>query len=207
MIKLYEHPFSPYVQKVKIALYEKNVPFEVEIPNAFSGGATDFGKTNPRLEVPALVPPPPILLPLTIQASKPTPQRDLLEETQKNRKPDHLKPPIIEVGPQRMDRTTVGATISLQQECFLKPIKKPAHITMTPQPWASALRTPRGTRPRILPSYLLQELDIDMKIQYQRSMLWGITEDTTPGREYTLGYPFSFPSTYSEKKKDLYNKQ
>ena len=55
MIKLYEHPFSPYVQKVKIALYEKNVPFEVEIPNAFSGAATDFGKTNPRLEVPALV--------------------------------------------------------------------------------------------------------------------------------------------------------
>ncbi|HYL59921.1 MAG TPA: glutathione S-transferase family protein [Candidatus Acidoferrales bacterium] len=55
MIKLYEHPFSPYVQKVKIALYEKNVPFEVEIPNAFSGAPTDFANTNPRLEVPALV--------------------------------------------------------------------------------------------------------------------------------------------------------
>lgn len=55
MIKLYEHPFSPYVQKVKISLYEKKVPFEVEIPNAFSGGATDYGKSNPRLEVPALV--------------------------------------------------------------------------------------------------------------------------------------------------------
>jgi glutathione S-transferase len=55
MIKLWEHPFSPYVQKVKISLYEKNIPFETEIPNAFSGGATDFGKSNPRLEVPALV--------------------------------------------------------------------------------------------------------------------------------------------------------
>jgi glutathione S-transferase len=55
MIKLYEHPFSPYVQKVKIAMYEKNIPFEAEIPNAFSGGPTDYGKRNPRLEVPALV--------------------------------------------------------------------------------------------------------------------------------------------------------
>jgi len=55
MPKLYEHPFSPYVQKVKIALYEKNVAFEVEVPDAFSGAPTEFGKTNPRLEVPALV--------------------------------------------------------------------------------------------------------------------------------------------------------
>ena len=55
MLKLYEHPFSPYAQKVKIALYEKNVPFELEVPNAFAGGASEYGKTNPRLEVPALV--------------------------------------------------------------------------------------------------------------------------------------------------------
>jgi glutathione S-transferase len=55
VIKLYEHPFSPYVQKVKIAMYEKNIPFEAEIPNAFSGAPTDFGKSNPRLEVPALI--------------------------------------------------------------------------------------------------------------------------------------------------------
>jgi glutathione S-transferase len=55
MIKLYEHPFSPYVQKVKISLYEKNVPFETEIPDAFSGAPTDYGASNPRLEVPALV--------------------------------------------------------------------------------------------------------------------------------------------------------
>lgn len=55
MIKLYEHPFSPYVQKVKIALHEKNREFETEIPDAFSGAPTKFGETNPRLEVPALV--------------------------------------------------------------------------------------------------------------------------------------------------------
>jgi glutathione S-transferase/RNA polymerase-associated protein len=55
MIKLYEHPFSPYVQKVKISLYEKNIPFVTEIPVAFSGAATDFGKDNPRLEVPTLI--------------------------------------------------------------------------------------------------------------------------------------------------------
>lgn len=55
MLKLFEHPFSPYVQKVKIAFYEKNVAFEVEVPDAFSGAPTQFGKTNPRLEVPALV--------------------------------------------------------------------------------------------------------------------------------------------------------
>jgi len=55
MIKLYEHPFSPYVQKVKIAMYEKNIPFEAEIPNAFSGAPTDYGKDNPRLEVPTLI--------------------------------------------------------------------------------------------------------------------------------------------------------
>jgi len=55
MIKLYEHPFSPYVQKVKIAMYEKNIAFAAEIPNAFSGGATDYGKDNPRLEVPTLI--------------------------------------------------------------------------------------------------------------------------------------------------------
>src|SRR5271167_1525474 len=55
MLKLYEHPFSPYVQKVKIALYEKSVAFEVEVPDAFSGAPTQFARTNPRLEVPALV--------------------------------------------------------------------------------------------------------------------------------------------------------
>ncbi len=55
MLKLYEHPFSPYVQKVKISLYEKGIPFEAEVPDAFSGAPTKFGELNPRLEVPTLV--------------------------------------------------------------------------------------------------------------------------------------------------------
>ncbi len=55
MLKLYEHPFSPYAQKVKIALYEKSLPFDLEVPSAFSGAPTDYGRINPRLEVPALV--------------------------------------------------------------------------------------------------------------------------------------------------------
>ena len=31
MIKLFEHPLSPYAQKVKIALIEKGIPFETEM--------------------------------------------------------------------------------------------------------------------------------------------------------------------------------
>src|SRR4030066_520604 len=135
-----------------------------------------------------LKPSPPILLPLTTQSRKPTTKGDLLEETQKNRKPHHLKPPIIEMGPQSMDRATVGTTISLQQQCFLKPIKKPAHITMTPQPWTPAPRTPRRTRPWVFfdlcfKTQFLQELDINIAIQYQRRSLWGITEDSSLARE------------------------
>jgi len=154
-----------------------------------------------------LKPSPPILLSLTANPHKPPTVGNLFEETQKNRKPDHLKPSIIETGPERVDRPTVRTTIPLQQECFLKLIKKPTHIPMAPQPRTSTPRTPRRTRPRILLSHLLQKLDIDIAIQYQVRSFWGITEDTTPAREYTLGYPFSFPSTYSEKKKDLYNKR
>ena len=154
-----------------------------------------------------LKPSPPILLPLTTPSRKPATKGDLLQKTQKNREPDHLKSPIIEMGPERMDRSTVRTTIPLQQQRFLKSIKKPAHITMTPQSRTPTPRTPRRTRPRILLSHLLQELDIKIAIQYQVTSLWGITEDTTPRREYTLGYPFSFLSTYSEKKKDLYNKR
>ena len=152
-------------------------------------------------------PSPPILLPLATQSRKPTTKGDLLEKTQKNREPYHLETPIIELRPQGMDCSTVGTTITLELQRFIKAIKKPAHIPMAPQPRTSTPRTPRRTRPRILLSHLLQELDIDIAIQYQVRSLWGITEDTTPATEYTLGYPFSFPSTYSEKKKDLYNKQ
>ena len=132
---------------------------------------------------------PPILLPLATQSHKPTTQGDLLEETQKNREPDHLKPPIIEVGSQRMDCPTVGTSIPLQTQRFRKIIKIPAHIPMAPQSWASAPRTPRRTRPRILLSHLLQELDIEIAIQYQVTSLWGITGDSSPGRDSSTVIP------------------
>jgi glutathione S-transferase len=54
MLKLYEHPLSPYAQKVKIALEEKNVPFEATIPNLFSSDPA-FEAASPRREVPCLI--------------------------------------------------------------------------------------------------------------------------------------------------------
>jgi glutathione S-transferase len=55
MILLYEHPLSPYAQKVKIALREKGIAFEPRLPDLFGGGDGDFTAANPRREVPALV--------------------------------------------------------------------------------------------------------------------------------------------------------
>lgn len=55
MIVLYEHPLSPFAQKVKIALREKGVPFEPRLPDLFGGGDADFTAANPRREVPALI--------------------------------------------------------------------------------------------------------------------------------------------------------
>jgi glutathione S-transferase len=53
---LYEHPLSPYVQKVKIALGEKGVAFESRMPDILAGSdAEQFLRINPRLEVPTLV--------------------------------------------------------------------------------------------------------------------------------------------------------
>ena len=54
MTKLYEHPLSPYAQKVKIALYEKNIPFEAAVPKLF-GADPGFEAASPRREVPCLV--------------------------------------------------------------------------------------------------------------------------------------------------------
>lgn len=56
-VLLYEHPLSPYAQKCKIALAEKNVPFEVRMPVAIGTGHPDevFLDANPRGEVPALI--------------------------------------------------------------------------------------------------------------------------------------------------------
>jgi glutathione S-transferase/RNA polymerase-associated protein len=55
MVLLYEHPLSPYAQKVKIALSEKGVAFECRLPDFLSGSDPAFAAANPRLEVPALV--------------------------------------------------------------------------------------------------------------------------------------------------------
>src|SRR5439155_26754870 len=55
MVVLYEHPLSPYAQKVKIALAEKGIEFECRLPNFMSGDDPEFAAANPRLEVPALV--------------------------------------------------------------------------------------------------------------------------------------------------------
>lgn len=57
MLTLYDHPLSPYAQKVKIALREKGQPFETVAPGGLGAGGAqgDFLKANPRAEVPALV--------------------------------------------------------------------------------------------------------------------------------------------------------
>jgi glutathione S-transferase/RNA polymerase-associated protein len=57
MLRLYDHPFSPYAQKVKIALREKGQAFEAPLPQGIGvGGAVgEFIDANPRAEVPALV--------------------------------------------------------------------------------------------------------------------------------------------------------
>jgi|SRR5437016_5524944 len=55
MVLLYEHPLSPYAQKVKIALAEKGIEFECRLPDFMSGQDDAFAAANPRLEVPALV--------------------------------------------------------------------------------------------------------------------------------------------------------
>ena len=58
MITLYEHPLSPYAQKVKIALREKGLEFEALAPGGLGAGGAegDFAKASPRGgEVPALV--------------------------------------------------------------------------------------------------------------------------------------------------------
>jgi len=57
MITLYEHPLSPYAQKVKIALREKRLDFEAKMPGGIgAGGASgEFADANPRAEVPVLI--------------------------------------------------------------------------------------------------------------------------------------------------------
>lgn len=55
MITLFDDVFSPYARKVRIALYEKEVPFERVRALHGDCNRTDFVEVNPRAEVPALV--------------------------------------------------------------------------------------------------------------------------------------------------------
>ena len=57
MLKLYDHPLSPYSQKVKIALLEKGLDCEVVLPDGMGTGATggEFAAASPRGEVPTLI--------------------------------------------------------------------------------------------------------------------------------------------------------
>jgi glutathione S-transferase/RNA polymerase-associated protein len=57
MITLYDHPLSPYAQKVRIALREKGLPFQLALPGGLGAGgaAGEFAEANPRAEVPTLI--------------------------------------------------------------------------------------------------------------------------------------------------------
>jgi glutathione S-transferase/RNA polymerase-associated protein len=54
---LYEHPLSPYAQKVKIALRHKGIAVDLKRPEGIGSGDTagDFADGNPRGEVPFLI--------------------------------------------------------------------------------------------------------------------------------------------------------
>ena len=54
---LFDHPVSSYAQKVRIALRQKGIPFESEVPDGLGSGnpIPSLAAANPRLEVPALV--------------------------------------------------------------------------------------------------------------------------------------------------------
>lgn len=55
MLTLFDDVFSPYARKVRIALYEKGVPFERVRALHGDCNRTDFIDVNPRAEVPALI--------------------------------------------------------------------------------------------------------------------------------------------------------
>lgn len=55
MLTLFEHPLSPYAQKVKLALYEKGIPFEAKTPDLFGTTEPAFLDSSPRREVPSLI--------------------------------------------------------------------------------------------------------------------------------------------------------
>ena len=48
-VTVYDHPLSPYGQKVKIALLEKGIAFDAPMPDALGSGAT-AGEFAAKLE-------------------------------------------------------------------------------------------------------------------------------------------------------------
>src|SRR5262249_26346651 len=54
MLKLYEHPLSPYAQKVKIALEEKGIPCAPALPTVFVSAPVCEPRAPPG-EVPCLI--------------------------------------------------------------------------------------------------------------------------------------------------------
>jgi glutathione S-transferase len=54
MLLLYEIALSPFAQKVKMAMLEKQLHYETRVP-ILGAGEADFRAANPRQEVPALV--------------------------------------------------------------------------------------------------------------------------------------------------------
>ena len=55
MLALFDDVFSPYARKVRLALFEKDVPFERIRALHGDCDRTDFLHVNPRAEVPALL--------------------------------------------------------------------------------------------------------------------------------------------------------
>ena len=57
MLKLYEHPLSAFAMKVKMALNEKGLEYEAQIPAGMMDGtaAGEFVEASPRAEIPALI--------------------------------------------------------------------------------------------------------------------------------------------------------
>ncbi|MBI1814202.1 MAG: glutathione S-transferase family protein [Deltaproteobacteria bacterium] len=55
MLTIFDDVFSPYARKVRIALYEKDIPFERVRALHGDCNRTDFVDVNPRAEVPALL--------------------------------------------------------------------------------------------------------------------------------------------------------
>ncbi|MFC3069456.1 glutathione S-transferase family protein [Phenylobacterium soli] len=55
-LKLYDHPLSPYAQKVKILMREKGLAFQAVMPGGLGAGGAQgaFVAASPRAEVPAL---------------------------------------------------------------------------------------------------------------------------------------------------------